>query len=66
MQKRLNSETGVNKSFENAPCQGRIYKFFEGEDINFRLFFQAHFSDRVIFKQLIQCSQKTLTKKKRL
>ena len=43
MQRRLNSETGVNKSFENVSCQGRIQKFFEGEGINFRHFFQAHF-----------------------
>ena len=43
MQRRLNSETGVNNPFENVPCQGRIQKFFEGRGINFRHFFQAQF-----------------------
>ena len=42
MQRRLNSETGVNRPFENVSCQGRIQKFFEGGGINFRPFFQAY------------------------
>ena len=42
MQRRLNSETGVNKPFENVSCQGRIQKFFEGRGINFCHFFQAY------------------------
>ena len=43
MQRRLNSETGADKPFENASCQGRIQKFFKGEGIKFDHFFQAYF-----------------------
>ena len=43
MQRRLNSETDVNKPFECVACQGRNQKFFEGGGINFRHFFQAYF-----------------------
>ena len=52
MQRRLNSETGVNEPFENCSCEGRIQKFFEGEGINFVTFFMRIFSGRVVFKQL--------------
>ena len=34
MQRRLNSETGVNRLFESVSCQGRIQKFFEGEKLH--------------------------------
>ena len=50
MQRRLNSETGVSKPFENAPCLERIQKFFEGGGINFRHFFNRIFSGKVNFK----------------
>ena len=43
MQRRLNSETGINKPFENGLCQGRIQKFFEGGGINFRYFLSVFF-----------------------
>ena len=49
MQRCLNSETGVNKLFENVSCQGRIQKFFEEEGINFRHFFQAYFFPAELF-----------------
>ena len=54
MQRRLNSETGVNtgKRVENVSCQGRIQDPFQGGGINFRHFFQTHFPGRVNFKQL--------------
>ena len=52
MQRRLNSETGVNKPFENVSCQGRTQKFLmEGAPI-FVTFFKRIFSGRVIFKHL--------------
>ena len=59
MQRRLNSETDVNKPFENGSCQGRIQKFFEGGGIKFRHFFKRIFSGRVTFKQL-KCQKATL------
>ena len=43
MQRRLNSETGVNKPFENVSSQGRIQNFFQGGGINFCQFLQAYF-----------------------
>ena len=52
MQRRLNSETGINNPLENISCQGRIQKFFEGGGINFRHFFQVYFSGRVNSKHL--------------
>ena len=52
MQKRINSETGVNKSFKNVSCQGRVQEFFEGGSSIFVTFFKRVFSGRVIFKQL--------------
>ena len=43
MQRRLNSETGVNKPFKNVGCQGRIQKVFEEGVMKFRHFFQTYF-----------------------
>ena len=59
MQRRLNSEMGVNKPFENGSCQGRIQKFFVGEGINFCHFFPAYF-----FRQM-QKMQKFILPEKR-
>ena len=50
MQRRLNSETGVKKPFENVSCQGRIQKFFQEGGISFRHFFKRIFSGKVNFK----------------
>ena len=52
MQRRLNSETGVNKPFENVSCQGRIQKFLRERASIFVTFFKRIFSGRVNFKQL--------------
>ena len=52
MQRRLNSETGVNKPFENVSCQGRIQKFFEGRGINFRLFSSVIFPEELFLSIL--------------
>ena len=51
MLRRLTSETGVNKPFENVSRQGRVQNFFQGGSINFRHCFKGVFSGRVIFKQ---------------
>ena len=52
MQRRLNSETGVNKPFENVSCQGRIRIFFrEGASI-FVTFFKRIFPAELILKNL--------------
>ena len=42
MQRRLELEMGVNKPFENVPCQGRIQNFFQGGH-RFSSLLQAHF-----------------------
>ena len=39
----LYPETGVNKPFQNASCQGRIKNFFQGEGTKFRHFFKRSF-----------------------
>ena len=57
MQKRLNSETRVNKPFENVSCQGRIQKFFEGGTSIFVTFFKRVSSGGVIFK-LLKCQKR--------
>ena len=52
MQRRLNSETGVNKSFENSSCQGRIQKFFEGETSIFVSLFKRIFPEELFLSNL--------------
>ena len=52
MQRRLNSETGVNKPFENVSCQGRIQNFFQGGGINFCYFFKRIFPAELILKNV--------------
>ena len=52
MQRRLNSEMGVNKPFENVSCQGRIQNFFQGWGINFCHFFKRIFPAELILKNL--------------
>ena len=52
MQRRLNSETGVNKPFENVLCQGRIQNFFQGGGINFCHFFKRIFPAELILTNL--------------
>ena len=49
MQRRLNSETGVNKPFENGSCQGRIQKFFEGGGHQFSSLFSSAFFRAELF-----------------
>ena len=46
---RLDPEAGVNKFFQNASCQGRIQKFFQGEGIKFRPFFKRNFFPTKLF-----------------
>ena len=53
MQRRLNSETGVNRPFENVSCRGRIQKFFEGRSINFRHFFSSVFFPEELFLSIL-------------
>ena len=49
MQRRLDTETGANKPFENVSCQG----LFQGKVTNFRHFFKrSFFFGKVNFKQL--------------
>ena len=52
MQRRLDPETGVNKPFENALCQGRIQNFFRERIPIFLTFSNVVFSGRFNFKQL--------------
>ena len=52
MYRRLDSETSVNKPFENVSCQGHIQNFFKGEGTNFRHFFKRRFFARVNFNKL--------------
>ena len=52
MQRRLNSETAVNKPFENVSCQGRIQKFFQGGGTNFRHFSSVFFPAELILSNL--------------
>ena len=52
MQRCLDPETGVNKSFENVLCQGRIQNFFQGGAPIFVTFLSVLFFGRVNFKQL--------------
>ena len=52
MQRRLHTETGENKPFENVLCQGPIQHYFrEGAPI-FVTFSSVVFFGRVNFKQL--------------
>ena len=57
MQRRLDSETGLNKPFENVSGQGRAHKLFLGGGTNFRHFFERSFFGEVYFKQL-QCQKR--------
>ena len=41
---------GVNKSFQNVSCQGRIQNFFQGEDTKFRHFFKRNFFPVELFQ----------------
>ena len=52
MHRRLNSETGVNKPFENVSRQGRIQKFFEREGVNFRHFSSVFLPTELILSNL--------------
>ena len=53
MQRRLDSETGVNKPFENVSCQGRIQIFFSERGHQILSLFQAQFfTCRVILSNL--------------
>ena len=52
MQRLLNSETGVNKPFENVSCQGRIQKFFEERGIDFRHFSSVIFPEELFLSIL--------------
>ena len=52
MQKRLDTETGVNKPFENVSCQGPIQDFFRERAPIFVTFSSKVFYGRVNFKQL--------------
>ena len=47
MQRRLDSETGLNKPFENVSGQGRAHKLFQGGGTNFRHFFERSFFGEV-------------------
>ena len=52
MQRRLDPETGVNKFFENASCQGRIQNFFQKGAPIFVTYSSAVFSAELILRKL--------------
>ena len=52
MQRRLDTETGVNKLFENVSCQGPIQHFFRERATIFVTFSSVVFLGGVNFKQL--------------
>ena len=55
--RRLDSEKGVSKHFENVSCQGRIHNLFQGRDARFWRFFNTHFFRLSYFKA--NCGIKT-------
>ena len=52
MHRRLDTETGVNKPFENVSCQGPIQLFFRERAPIFDTFLSVVFFSRVNFEQL--------------
>ena len=52
MQKRINSETGINKSFKNVSCQGCVQEFFEGGSSILSLFSNVFFPAELFLSSL--------------